>query len=169
MTSKLYISEETEIDLTDDTTGGDYTLDLGADGASGNVANSDQIDLGAAPRSEWYRVTVIIDGFATAPVVDEAAHIGFAAGRSTSDIDGDFPSTSGSTGTVDDLKNIDMIDRAIVQTTTAADELRISFKVRFTARYQTAVVYNATADAFASSGDAHHIYITPIPPQGQDT
>lgn len=144
----------------------DYVLDLGANGGSGVVAVGAQGDLGAAPRSRRYKWRLTIDGFDTAPVVGEMVHLYLAYGRSTSDIDGDVGSSSG-TGSINDLPNLHHIGTAIVQTTTAGDELFISGTVDIVDRYVSPVVYNATADALLSTSDVHEFELTPIPDEIQ--
>lgn len=168
MVNKVYINPETTLDFTDDTTAGDYTLDLGANGASGNVIISDQATLDASgARPMQYMWSWIVDGFDTAPVVGQAAHLYFAYGRSATDIDGDLAATSGTSSTVV-LPNLHKIATAVVQTTTAADQLRISGgPIWIPSQFLTVVVYNQTADAFLSTSDAHHLYLTPIPPEIQ--
>ena len=168
MVNKVYINPETKIDWTDDTTGGDYTLDLGTNGGAGVVAVGDVGDLGAAPRSEWYEWKLVIDGFDTAPVVGEKVDVYLSysdqagAGRE----DGDVGVTSG-TGATNDLPNLDYLGSAFVQTTTAGDELIVSGKVRITSRYVIPVVHNDTADALLSTADAHHFELVPVPPEIQ--
>jgi len=163
MANKVYINAETEIVWTD--TGGDYAMDLGGL-AAGSVRVGAQGDLGTFPHSGHFAWRVTIDGFDTAPVVGEVVHIYVAPGRSTTDIDGDVGSSDAAGATVD-LPNLWHLGSAVVQTTTAADELIVSGTVFLPYRYVSPVIYNATADALLSTSDVHQFALTPIPPEVQ--
>ena len=165
MPNKIYTAPETAITFTDDTTGGDYTLDCGGLAADG-VRASDQADLGSSSRSYLYNWHMVVDGFDTAPVVGETVDIYLAFGLSSSDIDGDLGSTDASGSTVA-LPNLLYIGSCTVQTTTAANELRASGVVEIFSRYVTVVIHNDTADALLSTSDAHTFTLTPVPPELQ--
>ena len=161
MANLVYIAPATPITWTDDTTGGTYTLDIGGL-AAGSVRNGDQGDLGAGDRADYYDWSMVVDGFDTAPVVGEEIHLYLAFGRGTTDIDGDLGATDAASSTVV-LPNLLHIGTLVVQTTTAANELRTSGRVYITHRYVTPVLYNATADALLSTSDAHTFTLTPVP------
>ena len=163
MANKVYINPETTLDWTDDTTSGDYTLDLGGLAADG-VRVGDIGDLGAAPRAREYEWKLVVDGFATVPVVGETVdvYLSFSDQASAGREDGDVGVTDGAGATVD-LPNLMWIGSARVQTTTAADELIVSGKVEITSRYVIPVVHNNTADALLGTSDAHHFELTPVP------
>lgn len=165
MPNKIYINEETSKIWTD--TGGDAALDLGGL-AAGAVRAGGELDLGAAPRSFLYRWTLVIDGFDTAPVVGEALNLflAFSHDATQATRDGDLSGTDG-TSTTAALKNLLALGSAIVQTTTAADEIVTSGIVEIFHRYVSPVVHNATADALLSTADAHKFILTPIPYEAQ--
>lgn len=164
MANKVYINPETDVDWTDDTTGGDETLDLGSL-ATDNVREGDRHDFGAAARSEWYEWRLVIDGFDTAPVVGETVDLYWASSDGTN-ADGNA-STSDAAGAANDLPNMRYLGSAVVQTTTAGDNLVASGIFRFTSRYGQPVIHNNTVDALLGTSDAHHVYIIPIPPEVQ--
>lgn len=165
MVNKIYINPETAIVWTD--TGGDETLDLGSL-AAGAVRVGDIADLGVAPRSEFYEWKLIIDGFDTAPVVGETVdlYISYSDQATAGREDGDVGVVDGA-GATTDLPNLEYLGSAVVQTTTDADELIVSGKVRITSRYAIPVVHNNTADALAGTSDAHRFELTPVPPEIQ--
>ena len=163
MANKIYIQEETSLVWTDDTTGGDYTLDLGGL-ASDAVRAGDIGDLGAAPRSTLYRWTFVVDGFDTAPVIDDTVDLYLAHSHdgTQATTDGDLSGTDGA-GTTAALLNLRLIGVAVVQTTTAANELVVSGMVDIPFRYVIPVVHNNTVDALLSTSDAHKFILTPVP------
>lgn len=161
MPNKVYTQTETAQVFTD--AGGDVVFDLGGLAADG-VRVSAQLDLGAAPRADRYEWRLIIDGFDTAPVVGESCDCYLATSDGTytdADVSGD------GAGSVDDLPNLMYLGSAIVQTTTAGDDLVVSGVVEIVARYVNAVVHNNTADALLSTADAHKFILTPVPPEVQ--
>ncbi len=167
MPTKTYIQPETAIVWTD--TGGDYALDCGSLAADG-VRVGAQGDLGtdAAGRADRYQWQLIVDGFDTAPVVGEAVHVylSFALDGSNTIMDGDV-GVSDAAGATVDLPNLLYLGSAIVQTTTAADELIISGIVDIGARYVSPVVHNDTADALLGTSDTHKFTLVPIPYESQ--
>ena len=164
MANKLYYAPETALDWTDDTTGGDYTLDLGGLAADG-VRAGDVGDLGTGSNSLWYRWTFVVDGFDTAPVVGESVHL-FLAWSDGTYIAGDLSGTDAASSTVV-IPNLQPLGAAVVQTTTAANELMVHGVCKIATRYVIPVVWNNTADALLSTSDAHHVILTPIPPELQ--
>lgn len=162
MPNKVYIAPETALTWTD--TGGDYTMDLGSLAAAA-VRVGARGDLGAASRSEMYEWRVVIDGFATAPVVGESVDVYLSTSDGTNE-DGDV-GTADAAGATADLPNLQYLGQAVVQTTTAGDQLIASGLCRIGARYVSPVVHNNTADALNGTSDAHKFILTPIPPEIQ--
>lgn len=167
--NKVYINPETAVVWTD--TGGDETLDMGGLAAAA-VDMGAYHDLGAAPRSEWYGFEFIIDGFDTAPVVGETVVLWFAQSIATTNFDGnpttDPGDTTEGTMTLNQTKNLGApAGIAVVYSTTAADELKITGIVRLISRYVAPVVHNNTADALLSTSDAHKVTLWAIPPEIQ--
>ena len=165
MANKIYTQDETSITWTD--TGGDEPLDLGGLAADA-VRAGDEEDLGVAPRSRRYRWTLVIDGFDTAPVVGETvdAYLAFSHDGTQATRDGDLSGTDGGSSTVV-LPNLLYIGSAVVQTTTAANELVTSGVVDISHRYVVPVIHNNTADALLSTADAHKFILTPVPDEVQ--
>lgn len=162
MPNKIYINPETPHVWTD--TGGDDTLDLGSL-AAGSVRVGDQWDMGAGPRASKFAWRMIVDGFDTAPVVGESVDIYLATSDGTNH-DGDIGTTDGA-GTTVSLPNLVYLGSAIVQTTTAANELIVSGTVEINERYVSPVIHNNTADALLGTSDAHQFILTPIPDEVQ--
>ena len=162
MANKVYINEETTKTWTD--TGGDYAMDLGALAADA-VRVGTQGDLGAAPRADQYSWKLVIDGFDTAPVVGETVDLYLAFSDGTY-VDGDV-GTSDAAGATVDLPNLLFLGSAVVQTTTAGDNLIISGMVQIAQRYVSPVIHNNTADALLSTADSHQFILTPVPPEVQ--
>lgn len=165
MANKVYAAQETSLTWTD--TGGDYALDLGSLAAAAVRAGGEG-DLGAFPNSRLYRWKLVIDGFDTAPVVGEAVdlYLAFSEDATQATRDGDLSGTDGASSTVV-LPNLMYIGSAVVQTTTAADELVASGEVSISSRYVTPVVHNNTADALLGTSDAHKFILTPVPDEIQ--
>ena len=164
MPNKIYNNPETTLTWTD--TGGDNALDLGALAADA-VRVGAQDDLGAAAKSSLYFWQLKIDGFDTAPVVGETIDVYLAYAHNTSSvIDGDVGASDAAGATVD-LPNLHYIGSAVVQTTTAGDNLVISGIVEIRARYVSPVVHNNTVDALLSTSDAHTFTLTPVPDEVQ--
>ena len=163
MANLVHMLEGTSLTWTD--AGGDNVFDIGGL-ASDAVRAGASDDLGAGARSEWYRYTLTIDGFDTDPVVDEAVNLYLSFSEDNTAFDGDLTSSDAASAKVV-LPNLLFLNSAIVQTTTAANELIISGKVRILHRYVQPVIHNATADALLSSSDAHKFVLTPTPPQIQ--
>lgn len=167
MANKIYVNQEAAITWTDDTTGGDYTLDIGGL-ATVSVRAGDVGDLGSGARADRYYWKFIVDGFDTAPVVGQVVsiYLAFSMGGTQADTDGDLSGTDGASSTVV-LPNLLHLGDAVVQTTTAADELVVSGVVEILARYVVPVVYNQTDDALLSTSDAHKFILYPAPPEVQ--
>lgn len=165
MVNKVYVNPETAHTWTD--TGGDDALDLGGLAADG-VRAGDHWDLGASARSEWYQWHAVVDGFDAAPTVGETVdfYLAFSQDATAATLDGDLGLTDAASSTVV-LPNLMYIGSAVVQTTTAANELVTSGVVRISARGVTPVVHNNTAVALLSTSDAHKFILVPIPPEVQ--
>lgn len=144
-------------------TGGDFALDLGGL-AAGGVRAGDIGDLGSGDRASLYDYVFLVDGFDTAPVVGEVVRLYLALGNSNSagEIVGDLSGTDGASSTVV-LPNLVQLKPAVVQTTTAANELIVSGIIEIRHRYVIPVVHNDTADALLSTSDAHKFILTPHP------
>lgn len=169
MPNKVYNADETSKVWTDDTTGGDYTLDLG--GMLTNVVRAGDIgDLGASPRATLYRWTLVIDGFdaGTPPVVGDHVdlYLAFSHDGTQATTDGDLSGTDGNSDTAT-LMNLMPLGSAVVQTNTAANELVCSGVVEIFHRYVIPVVHNNTVDTLLGSADAHKFILTPVPPEIQ--
>lgn len=164
-TNLVHILDGTTIVWTD--SGGDEALDLGGLGV-GAVRAGDIADLGSGSRAEWHRWSLIIDGFNTTPQVNEGVdlYMAFSHTGVQADTDGDLSGTDGASSTVV-LPNLMPLGSAIVQTTTAANELIISGIMRILHRYVIPVVHNNTGDVLLSTADAHKFFLTPMPIQIQ--
>ena len=168
MANEIRYKLDTAITFSDDTTGGTYTLDCGGLAADA-VRISDQADIGITTANQEpikFRWSMVVDGFDTAPVVDETVDVYLAFGRSSSDIDGDIAATDGA-GTTVSLPNMKQIGKCVVQTTTAGNELRASGEVSITSRYVTVVIHNNTVDALLSTSDAHTFTLEGVIPEVQ--
>ncbi len=165
MANKTYVNEEvgSAIVWTDDTTGGDETLDLGGLAVDG-VRVGDRHDFGAAARSEWYEWRFVVDGFTTNPDIGCEIELYWATSDGTN-ADGKVPTTDGA-GDEDELPNMRYLGSAV-----AADDwetpIVASGIFRFTQRYGQPVVFNNTTSILESSSESHKVIITPIPPEVQ--
>jgi hypothetical protein len=160
--NKVYINPETPVTWSD--AGADNTLDLGGLAADA-VREGDRHDFGASARAEWYEWRIKIDGFGEQPVVGESVDVYWATSDGTNP-DGNA-STTDAAGAVADLPNFKYLGSAIVQTTTAGDNLVASGVFRHVARYGQPVIHNNSNDVLLSSGDDHWFWVTPIPPEVQ--
>lgn len=167
MANKVYAAQETSLTWTDDTTGGDYTLDLGGLAAAG-VRAGDEGDLGTFPGSRLFRWKLVIDGFDSPCIIGESVdlYLAFSEDATQATRDGDLSGTDGASSTVV-LPNLLFLGSAIVQTITETDELVCSGVVSISARYVTPVVHNNTADALLGTSDAHKFILTPVPDEIQ--
>ncbi len=163
MPNKIFIAPETPITWTD--TAGDAVLDIGGLVASTGVRQGARHDLGTGSRAGWYEWRIIIDGFDTAPVVGEAidVYLGFSDGTNS---DGNLGTSDAASSTVV-LPNLTPLGSAVVQTTTAADNVVTSGRVFISSRYVIPVIHNRTADNLLSTSDSHRFILTPIPDEVQ--
>lgn len=162
MPNKIYVNQESPVTWTD--TGGDYTLDLGGL-AAGSVRVGARGDLGSAARAKEYTWRFVCDGFDTAPVVGESIKIYLSTSDGTNE-DGDV-GTADAAGSTAQLPNLHFLGEAVVQTTTAGDNIQCSGTVWLLDRYVSPVIHNDTADALLSTSDAHKFILTPSPSEVQ--
>jgi len=168
MTSKAYISPETVTTWTG--SGGDKVLTL-ASLAADAVAMGAFQDLGASPRSQDYAFELKIGGFSTAPVIGADVDLYFSQSIATTNFDGNpttdpAPSTVG-TMTTDQLKNLMLVDVAIVPSTSTTDGMKITGVARLTSRYVSPVIHNNTVDALANTATGHSLILIPVPLEAQ--
>lgn len=171
MPNKIYTNSEASRTWSDAATTSDELMDMGGLAASGVVIGS-YWDRGAGAKSALYQVELFVDGFATAPVVGEMVDIIISQSNATAGFDGnpttDPTDTAEGTMTANQAQNCVRLGGARVYSTTAVDELKITIEnVRLSSRYIAPVVHNRTADALASTGDAHMVTITPMPDEVQ--
>ena len=81
-------------------------------------------------------------------------------------IDGDVGAVDAAGSTVD-LPNLMFLGSAVVQTTTASDQLIISGTVQILSRYVSPVIHNNTQDTLEDTSDAHKFILTPVPSEVQ--
>lgn len=168
MANKIYINPESVIEWLN--TGGSLDMDLGGLAADG-VQMGAYHDRGANSQAHRWGFELLIDGFDTAPVVGEAVDFYISQSIGTTNFDGnpttDPTDSAEGTMTVNQLKNCLPSDSAIVYSTTAGDELKITGEVLITSRYFSPVIHNNTADALLSTADAHSLKMWPLPDEIQ--
>lgn len=156
----------TPVIWTDAASGGTKLMDLGGLAAGGIVIGA-FLDLGQTPRPTLYSFELLIDGFDTAPVVNEVLSFKFAQSDSQINFDG-VPSTDPTAIaqgviTVNQSRNIGILGGVlIVNSTTAGDKLKISGVVELFGRFVAPVVHNKTADALLSTSDTHILTLVPL-------
>ena len=129
--------------------------------ASSAVRISTQVDRGEGSIETDYRLEVVIDGFASPPVVGQRVSVHIATAHSVpADVDGTIGVTDAA-GTDASLKNMIFVVSAIVQTTTQANRLIASAVVSIASQYFSVVVKNDTDDALAGLA-SHRITLIPI-------
>lgn len=158
MATTLEISYGTAIEWTDTSTSGDYELDCGGLAADG-VAVGEQGDLGAT-RERWYRWVYVCDGFTASGTVGERIDIYLARSDGTYE-DGNVGTSAGSGSTVA-LPNLLPLGTAVVQTTTADDDIHASGLIQLGARYVSPVIHNKTGNTHKSASDAHRFFLYPV-------
>ena len=144
---------------------GAEAIDLGsADGAADGVAIGSYHDFGVHPRPTRYLWVMDIDGFDTAPVVDELVNLWVTESEDATLFTGpEAPSdTTAGSGATARLPNLKYLGSAVVRSTTAGDNLVVSGVVEIVSRYFAPVVHNNTADKLLSTADAHEIRFYPI-------
>lgn len=168
MANKIYIAPETVIEWLN--TGGDLDMDLGGLAADG-VQMGAYHDRGVNSQSHRWGFELLIDGFDTPPVVGESVDFYISQSVATTNFDGnpttDPTPTAEGTMTVNQLKNTLYVASAIVYSTTAGDELKITGEVFITSRYFSPVIHNNTADTLLSTADAHSLKMWPLPDEIQ--
>lgn len=168
--SKVFIDPDATTTWTDAANSGEELMDLGGLAADAVVMGS-FLDFGSVsnrfPKSLDVVFELLIDGFNDSPVVGESVDLYFSQSNTTTNFDGnpttDPTDTAEGAIVVATLKNLILAGSAIVYTTTAANELKISGIVRLPFRYVAVVIHNNTADVLLSTSDAHSLKLTPIP------
>ncbi len=163
MVNKVYYNPETAITWA---VGGTPDLDLGGLAADA-VRVGQRHDFGSGAQPGWFHWRLKIDGFDTAPVVDERVEV-YLAGSDGTIEDGEV-GTADAAGTTVSLPNLWHIGGASVQTTTAGDNLQVSSDapIYIASRYISPVIHNNTADALLGTADAHNFILIPVPPELQ--
>jgi len=168
--NKVYVAVETSISWR--TTGGDELLQL-AGLVQDGVAAGSYADLGSGSRSELYRWDLFIDGYDSAPVAGDPVELYWAMSTSTTSFTGMFDTepTDAGTGTISEaaLINFDIPGMTFATSTTAAADFKAGGIVRLVHRYVVPIIHNnaSGADALLTSGEAHELVLTPIPPEVQ--
>ena len=164
MANKIYVDPESAIKFADAAQSPDAQLTL-ANLAAAACRVSAQHDLGAAARSEWYRLRATVQ-FATAPVVGETVDVYLATSDGT-DEDGQEGTSDAALGSTNSLKNMHFIGCLVVTSTGADHDMTASFICRIPDRYVSVVVHNNTADNLRNDTGVNTITLTPIPPELQ--
>jgi hypothetical protein len=168
MASKSYQASETSTVWT--SAGGDKLLDLGSLGF-GTVKMGAYLDLGVAPRSDWYEVVVRIGGFTGGTSVQLPIECRFLQSNSTTGFDGnpttDPTASAAGVMTLQQMWNCKMIGTVLTVSSSSSDVLQCRYRVRLTGRYVAPVVYNRTDATISVTGTDHSITLTPIPQEGQ--
>ena len=126
-----------------------------------SVRQGDQWDRGASARPTRYLWRLVLDGFATNPVIGESVLL-YIAGSNGIDHDADL-GVSDAAATVDQLLNCRQIGSVQVMTTSTFDIHTGSGLVDIFDRYVTPVIFNRTNDALASAGTpVHYLELTPV-------
>ena len=169
MPSKSYISPETPVTWSDSGNTPNELLDLGSLASdAGRVG--EQLDLGENARAGIYEWQLVIDGFATAPVVGEVVSLWFAQSDGTNP-DGQgvafADGADAALASTEILRNLKYAGSVRVRSATAGDKLTARGVVALTSRYVVPVVHNQTADALNGTSDYHKVILTPIPNESQ--
>jgi hypothetical protein len=141
MANKVLMQEETTKVWTA-SGGGNYALTLSSVSA-GAVRVGEQGDLGAVPRSRWYKWRYVNDSFGSAPTVGQTVDVYWAASDGTY-TDGNV-GTSDAAGSTVALPNIKFLGSATVQTTSTTDDVIISGIVELADQYGAPVIDNNTS------------------------
>jgi len=158
MANKVLMQEETPIVWA--ASGGDYALTLSSVSA-GAVRVGQQGDLGAVPRSRWYKWRYVNDSFGSAPTVGQTVNIHWAPSDGTY-TDGNV-GTSDAAGSTVALPNIKFLGSATVQTTSTTDDIVTSGTVELADRYGAPVIDNNTSVTITGG----RFELTPIPDEIQ--
>ena len=141
MANKVLMQEETTKVWTA-SGGGNYALTLSSVSA-GAVRVGEQGDLGAVPRSRWYKWRYVNDSFGSAPTVGQTVDVYWAASDGTY-TDGNV-GTSDAAGSTVALPNLLFLGSATVQTTSTTDDIIISGIVELADQYGAPVIDNNTS------------------------
>jgi hypothetical protein len=169
MASLIYQASETSTTWT--SSGGDKVLDL-ASLALTSAACGAYLDLGVAPRADWYEAVILIGGYATAPIIGEHAELRFTQSNDSTNFDGQ-PTTAPTatvegTITIAQSKNLVYCCSPAAVSVTITDEVQGRGLVKLTGRYVAPVVINwSVNDAFGTTGTDHIVILTPLPYEGQ--
>ena len=158
MANKVLMQEETPIVWA--ASGGDYALTLSSVSA-GAVRVGQQGDLGAVPRSRWYKWRYVNDSFGSAPTVGQTVDVYWASGNGTY-TDGNV-GTSDAAGSTVALPNLLRLGSATVQTTSTTDDVIISGIVELADQYGALVIDNNTSVTITGG----RFELTPIPDEIQ--
>ena len=159
MANKVLMQEETTKVWTA-SGGGNYALTLSSVSA-GAVRVGEQGDLGAVPRSRWYKWRYVNDSFGSAPTVEQTVDVYWAASDGTY-TDGNV-GTSDAAGSTVALPNIKFLGSATVQTTSTTDDVIISGIVELADQYGAPVIDNNTSVTITGG----RFELTPIPDEIQ--
>ena len=158
MANKVLMQEETPIVWA--ASGGDYALTLSSVSA-GAVRVGQQGDLGAVPRSRWYKWRYVNDSFGSAPTVGQTVDVYWASGNGTY-TDGNV-GTSDAAGSTVALPNLLRLGSATVQTTSTTDDVIISGIVELADQYGAPVIDNNTSVTITGG----RFELTPVPDEIQ--
>jgi hypothetical protein len=159
MANKVLMQEETTKVWTA-SGGGNYALTLSSVSA-GAVRVGEQGDLGAVPRSRWYKWRYVNDSFGSAPTVGQTVDVYWAGGDGTY-TDGNV-GTSDAAGSTVALPNLLFLGSATVQTTSTTDDIIISGIVELADQYGAPVIDNNTSVTITGG----RFELTPIPDEIQ--
>lgn len=164
MANKVLYAPESAVIWTE--SGGTLVMTLDGLAADG-VRVGARRDFGTGSVAGWFHWRFKIDGFDTAPVVNERVEI-YLAGSDGTIEDGDV-GTADAAGATTDLPNLWHIGGVTVQTTSATKTLHASSKepIYIASRYVSPVVHNNTADALETTAADHQFILIPVPPEVQ--
>ena len=172
MANEVYQKMGTAIVWGQTGTDGELQLDGMLSGSTLAGSYLDRGDLTSTPAPDLYIWELHIDGFGTSPVTGETVNLYFAQSSNATNWDGELTSNptdandSASGPSLTMLNNQLFAGSLSVISTTAGDELTCRGLVRLLSRYISPVVYNATSDHLASTGN-HTLTLTPTYYQSQ--
>jgi len=169
MASKSLQASETSTVWT--SSGGDKLLDMGGQTLTSARCGA-YLDLGAAPRANWYEVVVVIGAYAAAPILGEHVEVRFTQSDDSTNFDGQPTTAPTATveGTVTIAQSLNMVYCCSPAATVASATQVVQGRglVKLTGRYVAPVVINwATIASFGNTGTDHSITLTPVPYEGQ--
>lgn len=166
MPNKVYVTQETRKVFK--ASGGDvlFTPTTLAN-AAGRL--SDRADLGALPRSGWYRWYAETQLQAT-PTVGAVLRVYLSHwdnDTGPADQDGDVGAADAAFATENDLRNLKHIGNVIVDAATASVVFAASGLVYIPVRYVSLVWWNQTGAALTATAADHFFALTPVPDEIQ--